>query len=226
LPFLPLAIIWTIKNQKKPKNTIKSTIILLSGMLIPIIFTMILNYKFSHQHMLQLTSSTGVNFFITQCKYKRVDYKHPTNQEKFWFSPPVSWKTSLPKITTSIPFYQQSFYLQQGLQCLWQHPTNLIKNLSSIKNMFHSLIYPDLHMTPFVKLMFTTSKIMALLTAILFFLYPKKNPYYWLFFYLITSLFLSVYLINPGEERYLIPYTWIFFLFAPTSLKILLEKKP
>jgi len=232
LPFLPLVLFWNLKNIKKSKKAIKSTTILSLGMLIPIIFTMILNYKFSHQRMFQLTSSTGINVFITQCKYKRVDYKNPTNQEEFWFSPPVFWKSSLPKITTSTPFYHQSFYLKKGLQCLWRKPDNLTKNLSSIKNIFHSLIYPNLHMTPFVKLMFTISKIFALLTAILFFLYPKITPsktlkktHYWLFFYLIISLFLSVYLANPGEERYLIPYTWIFFLFTPASLKALLEKK-
>jgi 4-amino-4-deoxy-L-arabinose transferase-like glycosyltransferase len=223
-PFIPLACLWLVKTNSK--KILKGLLIFILGLVIPIIIFLSLNYRFSKQHQFQLSGSTGINFAITQCHYKKVTYLTDSG-ETFWFSPPNHHSTSLKELTTTIPFYQQPHYFKLGFNCLINHPANLYQNSQNIFNLFDSVLYPDFNMSPFKNQLYNFSKNIVVISFILFLLYPlttKPKSFYWLCSLLILSLFTSIYLANPGEERYLVPFAWVFFLFAPQAILNLKEK--
>lgn len=225
LPFLPMAWLWLLLQLKKTELKVKVRIIALSwfstGILVPLIVLGLLNYRFSHQHKFQLDGSVGVNLAMAQCQYKKVRYELP-NGESHWFSPPVFWGTDREEVNTAVAFYDQGYYVKMALNCLKEKPENLINNLNSLVNIFHSTFYPKFEMKPLMEEMLMFSKVLAILSFGLFLVYPlvsKDRKKYWLFFGLIMSLFVSVYLANSGEERYLVPYVFIFFLYVPAVLE-------
>ena len=224
-PFLPIILIWLYLNFNKNKLPLTTTFLI--SLLIPILAFMALNYRFSRQHLFQLSGSTGINLMMNQCQYKKVTYQ-TASKETFWFSPPLFHHTSLPSIKTTIPFYHQLPYAKQAWNCLISNPTRLITNFSNPINLFHSVLYPNFSMEPFKPQLIIFSKALSILSFFFFVLYPflhsSSKPIYSLSLGLILSLFISVYLANPGEERYLAPYIWVFFLFTPPALTALIKK--
>ncbi len=212
LPFFPLSIFWLYKYLKK--NKIQKIFLYSFIFIVPLFISMSLNKKFSHQNKLQLSASTGVNFVFSQCKYKKISYN--TKNEHFWFSPPALWNSGNPELETNVPFHNNLYYLKMGAQCLINNPQNLYTNLNSITNIFHSILYPAIVVNrnyDYAKQIFKIFIIISFFSYVVYLLFYKKNQKHILLFYLLISLFLSVYLFSPGEERYLIPYVWIFFPF-------------
>lgn len=223
LPFFPLSIFWLYKYLKK--NKFKKMLLYSIIFIIPLILAMFLNKKFSHQNKLQLSASTGVNFVFSQCKYKKISYN--TENEHFWFSPPALWNSGNPELETDVPFHNNLHYLKMGAQCLINNPQNLYTNLDSITNIFHSILYPAIVVDrnyDYAKQVFKIFAIISFFSFVVYFLFYKKNKKHILLLYLLISLFLSVYLFSPGEERYLIPYVWIFFPFLIEIIDKLYQK--
>lgn len=218
VPFIPLACLWLkISSSKK---IFKKISIYSLGLLLPIIIFSSLNHHYSEQHQFQLSGATGVNFALTQCRYKKITYLTDSG-ETFWFSPPVYHSLNLKELRTTTPFYHQSFYYKLGFNCFLNNQANLLQNSFNILNLFDSILYPNFNMSPYKTELYSFSKTITLITFVLFILYSfivKPKPFYWLCFLLILSLFSSIYLANPGEERYLAPFVWVFFLFTPQAI--------
>jgi len=226
--FFPFLLAWFVVF-KKGVDVVASVFIPIVSVLF--FFAFINQWVGQYQHLPLINSNAGVNFAIAQCELKKIRYQ--TGSEQFWFQPPAYFDKKGKTVNTTVPFYNQSYYFKMGLNCLKNNPRQLLTNLLHIKNVFHSKMYPDFVKERWHRALFLVWKVIGVVLTFFFFAYlppvKKKNSLYWLFFGLLVSLFVGVYLGNIGEERYLIPYFFTVSLFGPLFLEKLLRptvKKP
>lgn len=221
--FVPFLILWAIIFKRK------NQLLILLPTIVVIIAAGLINRQVSTDHAFSIGTNGGVNFAMTQCRFKKLQYNGP-NKAKFYFTPPIFWGTDNQEKYTNIPFTNQSYYYKIGLQCLIDNPKRLISNLSYIKNIFISLYYPNFPKNDLHKVQLTIWKWIGIIFYILFLMYflVKKNnrniPIYVFFIFLFLSLILAVYFANPGEERYLASYFFAIEMFAVPTFVLLIKK--
>lgn len=183
-----------------------------------------------------ISSNGGVGFAMLWCDAKSIQFDK--NGYNFGFGPPanIDYKDSK-RIFTSVPFSNQKFYYQMGLDCFKKNPERIIKNLSSVWKLFHSHLFPTIGNIAFWENFRIIFKILtdflfagALLSfiAITMGLFKVEEPikkYFLLFALIIFSLLATVYFQNVGEERYLIPYAPLLMILIIPLINFLIERK-
>lgn len=227
--FFPFLLIWILSDSEKlSKRTLRFLTIATFALFI-ILGSSLLNFKVGRQKYFSLATNGGVNFALAQCEFKKLSYKY--KNETFYFTPPALWQSKNRQVATNVPFYNQLYYYRMGLECLKKNPEQLLQNTLHIKNLFSSLFYPSFANIPNHQINLLFWKIVSLIFLLLFIAYPylennrQKSRLYELFLGLIFSLFLSVYFLNMGEERYLAPYFFALNLFAVAAICKLLDRK-
>lgn len=222
-PFIPFLILWSVLFKKG-----KQLFVLIPTIIILIVAGLI-NQKVSTDHIFSVGTNGGVNFAMTQCRFKKLQYNGP-KKLKFYFTPPIFWNTNNPEKHSTVPFTNQAYYYQMGLKCLIDHPDRLLSNLVYIKNIFYSLYYPDIPKDNLHKTQLVVWKWVGMVSYLLFLTYffvkqQKKHISYYVFFvFLFSSLILAVYFANPGEERYLSSYYFALVLYAVPTLITLFKR--
>lgn len=218
---LPFFIFWGLYYKINWKFLLGITVISSA-----IIFSMMaFNFFYTGGVEKSISSGGGFNFAMSWCDVKTVRYA--ANGYYFWFTSPANYEYPDDKIiSTNTPFENQDYYYEMGINCIKNNPWIIVENLSSIKNLFHSHLFPTIwgvtgweNFRLLFKILtgFTfigaVSTIFGLLTNKIEF--NKKNKkYLYLFAIIIISLFISIYLQNVGEERYIIPYAPLLIILS------------
>ena len=170
----------------------------------------------------------GVNFAMAWCQTRKARYRLATGETR-WFAPPVFRnRDPLSDIVTDIPFSQQGYYFRIGLACLRQNPERLFENLRHVANIWWSRFYPDLIDSRPHRVALSFWMLATIPLALAFLAYPfvfREQGWGWLFaFFLLSSLVIAVYLTNPGEERYVVPYYFALILWGMPVIVRLVER--
>ncbi len=219
-PFLPLFALWMLfKSREKLKLiAFRYLPILLCGFILIVVLISIENSKIHKYKRYVIAENGGVNVAMTWCQPRKIRYR-ASNGDTWWFSPPAFWnKDRSTDIITDVPFHNQMHYYKMGFKCMLENPEKLFTNNQNIFNLFHSRFYPNLIYKNWHYRAINFWKIMTAVLFIGFLCYPmviKKGEIYWIFgSFLILSLLSMVYLMNPGEERYLVPYYFVLILWG------------
>jgi hypothetical protein len=222
---LPLFVIWGLYYKLD-----KKVLIGFITMTVIIVFSMIaFNFYYTNGAEKSFSSNGGIGFAALWCDVKSIRFNSPTGY--FWFGWPGNLDYPETKtIITSVPFENQGYYYKIGLNCLKENPGTIFTNISSIMKLFHSHIFPDVGNIPYWQSLRLFFKI---LTGLLFILAAETiigllvgwikmdetiKKYLYLFGLIISSLLITVYLQNPGEERYIIPYVPLLIILSAPIL--------
>jgi hypothetical protein len=159
---------------------------------------------------------------MSWCDLKCIEYSRDGYRVKYCAT--ASRDTDKKELTTDIPFYEQNYYYKLGIDCISKNPARIITKLLSIVDLFHSKMFPVRHDIKYSEELITIYKILNILLAIIAgatsLLLLRKGAYKYITILLLLplSLAVTVYLQIEGEERYLIPYSPIFFILALPSI--------
>jgi len=219
---IPFFLIWGYKNKINFKFLFNFTVA--TGLIIASM--MIFNFFYTGGREKSVSSSGGFNFAMTWCDTKSVKY---TNADGYWYWFASAANIDYPDekaISTTVPFENQGYYYQIGMDCIKKNPVIIIDNLFSIKKLFHSHLFPttsDMTGWEFFRFIFKVIVIGLFALSIYSFIGIKKGwikikneieKYLWLFALIILALFITIYLQNVGEERYIIPYSPLLMILA------------
>ncbi|OIP98287.1 hypothetical protein AUK40_01785 [Candidatus Wirthbacteria bacterium CG2_30_54_11] len=218
LSSIPFLLLWTLVYHRSAVWKNKLPIAAgLGSMALTLFIAGTLNASISTHHRFTLAGNGGVNVAMTQCQFSRLEYNLPDGSDSFWFSPPAYQGSEHESKMTEVPFSDQGYYLRLGAACLAEHPERLVENFKNIWHIYDSTFYPDLNSPSYHQDLLNFWRWIAIGATLLFFLFPlvwtrSERRIYLLFCGLVLSLYAIMYIGNPGEERYLVPY---FFLLLP-----------
>ena len=219
---VPFFLLWAWRYKINWKFLLNFTIT--AGVII--ISMMVFNFFYTGEKEKSVSSSGGFNFAMTWCDARSVKY-FTEDGYYYWFVSAAN--VNYPKekeISTNVPFENQGYYYQLGLDCLKNHPERLVDNFSSIKKLFHSTLFPatgDMAGWDFFRFIF------KIITGLLFIISSASivglankwlnintatKKYLYLFALIILSLFITLYIQNVGEERYIIPYSPLLIILS------------
>lgn len=179
-----------------------------------------INIIISRGSISNLGEGGGFNFTLSWCDIKGV------SDGNYTVYPPVNGRYLPPEtfFHGEKSFSDQGYYYHKGLECLQQNPVKLLSNFRNVGNMFHSVLFPLDATVPFVEPVMALYKLanflmLALtLVAIRFALKLKKESREKQIVILLATILvgvaIAVYLQNPGEERYLIPFEPILLILS------------
>ena len=229
LPFLPLFALWMLFRFR---DRIKLVVLkylpaLCCSFLLVIVLFSIATSRIHKYKKYTVAENGGVNVAMTWCQPRKIRY-YVSGDNTRWFSPPVFWaKDRTTDILTDVPFHNQVYYYKMGFNCMLEHPERLITNFRNLINIFHSRLYPNLIYTKWHYQAVNFWKIISVVLFAGLLLYPflfRRGRDYWVFgFLLIFSLLSTAYLVNPGEERYLVPYYFVLILWGVPTLYSCIE---
>jgi len=202
-----------------------------------IIFSMMtFNFFYTNGLEKSVSSSGGFNFAMTWCDARSVKYLTEDGYY-YWFVSAAN--VNYPEetgIVTNVRFEDQGYYYDIGWNCINKKPWQIVKNISSIKKLFVSQLFPtttDMLYWETFRLIFkiltiisfigSISTIVGLLTNKITFNKDDKK-YLYLFALIIISLFTIIYLQNVGEERYIIPYSPILIILSIPFINYLIDR--
>ena len=203
---------------------------LLLGIALMVGFQIYFNYMHTNGRVKSISSSGGVNFAMAWCDVKSLSYQIPGRS--WGFGPPANvYYPQSRRMFTNVDFFDQGYYYQLGWQCIKNRPIQLLDNLKNIGRLFQSAFFPRSYESlKYSKELIFVFKLITYfaLIPLSFFAIPKIVPenrkYVYLFGGLLLSLFVMVYLQNPGEERYLVPYNFVFLILGAVGILRLTEK--
>jgi 4-amino-4-deoxy-L-arabinose transferase-like glycosyltransferase len=218
---LPLFFIWCLcyKTNWKFLAIFTITVCLIVGSM------MLFNFFYTHGEEKSISSNSGVGFAMLMCDAKSLQLDK--DGYYFWFGPPsnIDYPDSK-KLFTNVPFTNQPYYFQMGLNCLSKNPRPFYENFASMAKLFDSKLFPSLdnvaHFELFRQIFKTLVECLtffSILTviAIIFDWLPVRKEtekFLILFILVILSLLPVVFLFNFGEERYIIPYTPLLIILS------------
>lgn len=230
LSFFPLVILYFLYHYKQEKkyNLFKIAISILLGFLPLIYWVADINAKSHTGSRATLAGNGGVNIAIAWCKPREIKYQLP-NAESWWFSSPEYWdRERISEILTDVPFSNQWHYIQMAIDCLKQHPEYLLGNLKHIPNSISGRFYPSFRSDPMHRVLIGIWKIAGVFLLFGMFFYSKsefgERRGYTLGVLLLFSLMFSVYLANPGEERYFTVYFFVPLIWGSAGIVSVLKK--
>lgn len=186
-----------------------------------------INARFDKNHAFKISGNGGANIDLAWCQPKSLFYTSPEGNG-FGFYPIAYQNHKFVSQVSEVSFDNDFYYLRQGWSCLISKPWLMITNLSHIKNIFSSEFYPNELNNPTHRLLIASWKYLTipLLIALLYFpiLFKRKKMFFWTGILFLSSLFLSVYIANPGEERYIVPFYFIIILFGEPVIIVLMSK--
>jgi 4-amino-4-deoxy-L-arabinose transferase-like glycosyltransferase len=231
LLFLPIFIIWALYykiNRRLILNFVLATAVIIALM-------SIFNFYYTKGAEKFISSSGGFNFAMSWCDTKSVEFHKDGWSFGFGSAANIDYPADK-KIVTDVPFENQGYYYKMGLICINEHPFRIIQNLSSIRKLFYSHLFPT---TSDIKNWETFRLLFKILTGIAFVCglltivglltgkikFDKTNKkYLYLFALIIASLFITIYLQNVGEERYIIPYSPLLIILSIPFFSFLLDR--
>ncbi|MFH0853182.1 MAG: glycosyltransferase family 39 protein [bacterium] len=223
IPFILFFLIWIIWHLKGGRLSVgKYLINFIWPLLLVVMASLLINHSFDAQGRYSLADSGGVNAAIAWCQPRKISYE-TLQGEAFWFSSPIfQSKDASTDIKSEIPFYNQGHYYQMAFNCLKENPIRIITNIKHPVNIYHSIFYPNYFSSAWHLILINIWKALTIPLFFGFILYPlldKQNRQFWaLGGLLLSSLIIMVYLGNPGEERYLIPYYFVLILWGIPGL--------
>ncbi len=180
-----------------------------------------------------ISSNSGVGFAMLWCDAKSLQFSN--KGYSFGFGPPAN--IDYPenrRIFTAVPFENQKYYYQMGLNCIKNHPQILVENFSSVIKLFHSHLFPTIGNVAGWEVFRLIFKILTGLLFVsgiititgLFYNWFKINEkkYFYLMALIVLSIPLTVYLQNIGEERYLMPYAPLLIILSIPIANALIKK--
>ncbi len=226
---IPLFVLWALYYKINWRFLIS---FLLTGAVI-VALMMGFNYYYTKNDIAggtekSISSNGGVGFAMLWCDAKSIEFRN--NGYNFGFGPPanINYEESK-RIFTDVPFSNQKYYYQMGLDCLKERPEKLITNFSSVIKLFHSHLFPTIGNVAYwenFRLLFKFLTGFLFLTSIISLIFFTRNKYLYLMALIILSLPMMVYLQNVGEERYIIPYApLLLILSAPLAISLNKNKK-
>jgi len=230
MSFIPLFLLWAFYHRFGWKYILS----FLSTVLVIVFMMVSFNISTTEGREKTLSSGGGVNFALTWCEAKSIEYH--LDGYGYSFIPPATVNYPENKrIVTNVPFYDQRYYYQMGLNSIKRDPKVLFRNLKSIFRLFHSHMFPhwgNIFLGFQLIQLFKVLNVLFLVLSIATILRVRRGKlpmeracikYVSLFVLLFFSLLIAVYLQNPGEERYLIPYVPLFIILGAPSLPLLLD---
>jgi hypothetical protein len=219
---LPFFFFWAVYHKINWKFILNVTI----AASIIIFSMMAFNFFYTGGKEKSISSSGGFNFAMSWCDTKSVKY-YTEDGYWYWFASAANIDYPEDKtISTNVPFYNQKYYYDMGIDCIKKNPAIIINNLASIKKLFHSHLFPttsDMAGWNFFRHLFKIILIILFFTSMLSIIISPKSArkYLYLFALIISALFITIYLQNVGEERYLIPYSPLLIIMSlPIFVKL------
>lgn len=228
---LPLFFIWVLYyrlNWKILLNFFITVLLIVATM-------MVFNFYYTKGVEKSISSNGGVGFAMLWCDAKSIEFRN--SGYSFGFGPPANVDYPENKrIFTDVPFSNQKYYYQMGLNCLKNHPERLITSISSVFKLFQSHLFPTVGGIANWENFRLVFKIITALLFILclstiigisenWILVDKSiKKYLNLFALFILSLLIAVYLQNVGEERYIIPYTPLLMILSLPTITFIYGK--
>ncbi len=215
--FIPLFLLWYVKNSVGKKN-----IIILSLVLFLIISSQILYNYYMSGGRIMLSSLGGLHFTVSWCDITKLEYSK--DGQFMYVIPPANIDYPEKKVVTDVEFSNQLYYYRMGLDCIRNKPSNIFYNLKQVYRLFESHIFPRFSNVKWYAELFKIFRMLDYLVLIPFSLLSiycikQKDRKFLVFFGLLfASLFLLIYLLAVGEERYLIPYKTIFIILGSIGL--------
>lgn len=236
--FMPLLLIWVLVTTPRGERILDS-VALFAPIIAIVMVSSWLTSTIDKNSRFSYNGNTGINVAMTQCRIKRIEYSLEDG-EGFWFAPPYFWDGDGPEIETDVAFYDNGYYMQMGLDCVLDAPINvMVGNIRHVANVFDSELYPNNNETITHVFLLLVWKIITIAFALLALFFPLTRAYkerpiarsgFWLFAGLVAGMFASVYLASPGEERYVIPFFFVFVLFGipviDDGLALVLDQLP
>ncbi len=228
IPFIPVFVIWMLCYRFGKKYILVFSAAVLSVALLMMSY----NISSTHGREKSLSSGGGVNFALAWCDAKSIECRY--GGLNFYFGPPahINYPDSR-KIATDVPFYNQSYYYRMGLTCIAREPLILLRNLRSVFRVFHSLMFPRFgniyggyeltQLFKFLNLVFLALSAVTIMRMRRGSLNTDGvcNRYAYLLALMFLSMLLAVYLQNPGEERYMIPYAPLLIMLGSPAVDAL-----
>ncbi len=91
-----------------------------------------------------ISSGNSVNFVMQWCDTKSIEYN--SDGVRFGFAPPANHEYDDDKRRyTEEPFYNEGYYYKMGLNCIKEDPERIVTGTRSIKNLFHSELFPHFY---------------------------------------------------------------------------------
>jgi hypothetical protein len=231
LLFLPIFVLWAIFYKTNWKLIINFcltiTVIILS--------MAVFNFYYTNGAEKFIASSGGFNFAMSWCDTKSVEFHKDGWSFGFGSAANIDYPAEK-KIVTDVPFENQNYYYKMGLECINEHPFIIAQNLGSIKKLFQSHLFPTTRDVPsweFFRLLFKILTGITLIGSIVTIIgiatdkikFNKENKkYIYLFGLMMVSLFLTIYLQNVGEERYIIPYSPVLIILSIPAISFLINR--
>ncbi len=232
LAFIPCFLLWCLWQKINWK--LIANFILFAGLVIANMC--FFNFYYTGGREDFISSSGGFNFAMTWCDVKSVKY-FTSDGYWYWFASAANIDYPDERaISTNVPFENQKYYYQIGLDCIKEKPFQIFKNSYSIVKLFHSHLFPTTSDMPFwgaLRIIFKILTIIAFIASAVTIIgiSTKKirieshnKKFFYLFGLAILSLFATIYLQNVGEERYMIPYAPLLILMSVPSLSLLYKK--
>lgn len=227
----PLFFFWALFykiNWKLILNLILTTAVIVGSM-------MAFNSYYTKGAEKSISSNAGVGFAMLWCDAKSIEFN--AKGSNFGFGPPanIDYPDSK-RIFTAVPFENQKYYYQMGINCLRNNPDRLLNNFSSVIKLFNSHLFPTTSDVPgwnIFRLIFkiltgllfigSATTIAGLLTGFIK-VDASIKKYFYLFGLIILSVLLTVYLQNIGEERYLMPYAPLLIIICIPLFSLFLNR--
>lgn len=186
---------------------------------------MLFNSYYTKGEEKSISSNGGVGFAMLWCDAKSMEFNK--DGWRFGFGPPANIDYPESKrFFTNIPFTNQKYYYQMGLECLKNQPGRLTIGFSSVMKLFHSHLFPTIGNVAnwgLFRTIFKTLNALLFLLGVLtvtgtalnwIIIAPEAKKFIYLFSLIILSLLMIVFLQNIGEERYLIPYAPLLIILS------------
>lgn len=212
----------------------KQLTFIVTTFLLTMLLVSLANQRFSATNERGFTSNGGANLVQTWCNARRVGNIDSTGQTSNWFSAPVNHGLH-PNTDIYLPITSTSLdFIATGINCFLANPLEVVTNLGNLTNTIDSIFHPNfvndnvLH-NYLLAISKTLNLIMlgALIGAAVIKIYQRKglfllNHKLQLILIVIFSYLSTIYIANPGEERYFIP---LILLIYPLTINQLVAHK-
>lgn len=142
--FPPLFMLWYWRYNKPFSH------VLISMGLVAVFFFIVVGAHIAFTHSItngevtSLSASGGANFALAWCDLELL--RHSGEGYSYSYVP-VGHLTNTPKhnIKTDVPFTNQKYYYQMGLDCIKKQPMILVYNFKHITDLFHGNLFPNFY---------------------------------------------------------------------------------
>lgn len=214
----PIFAVWMLANRKDKKDVLVFTVVFALVLGAQILY----NYGTTNGEEKFLASNGGVNFAFLHCGYKEIRFEG--GGYAAYFIPPAHGKYfNNTTLLTGVPLTNASYFYGLGLECIRQDPVKRIADWQNVAYLFDSQFFPIAGGIPYQDGLFAVAKALNYLVLMPFSVYclfacRGKRGHAVLLAAVFASFLLACYALFPGEERYLVPYYFVFFILGGAGL--------